>query len=205
MSRDWGDSCLPVLTGHKKTSSFDLKTIFIGGEDSVQFYYRFSSHRNIESDFWHEQHSNQAMLCFDLYRFLIVLACLILSVLSTIDQFQALAYTTLFWMVSLDSSVLIFWIRKYDKRKLLVKCQENITTKEECKAVVLEGAGHIVSKYWCANIIWVKNIFKSYLKNITFGLATNPSSVILWFLYNFFNKLKSKLLWKFGYWIQFLI
>ncbi|XP_054892473.1 potassium voltage-gated channel subfamily KQT member 1.1 [Poeciliopsis prolifica] len=30
--------------------------------------------------------------------FLIVLACLILSVLSTIDQFQALAHTTLFWM-----------------------------------------------------------------------------------------------------------
>ncbi|MEQ2251331.1 hypothetical protein ILYODFUR_009863 [Ilyodon furcidens] len=31
--------------------------------------------------------------------FLIVLACLILSVLSTIDQFQALAHTTLFWVV----------------------------------------------------------------------------------------------------------
>ncbi|XP_078801151.1 potassium voltage-gated channel subfamily KQT member 1.1 isoform X2 [Oryzias latipes] len=30
--------------------------------------------------------------------FLIVLACLILSVLSTIDQFQALAHTTLFWV-----------------------------------------------------------------------------------------------------------
>ncbi|XP_038557647.1 potassium voltage-gated channel subfamily KQT member 1.1 [Micropterus salmoides] len=30
--------------------------------------------------------------------FLIVLACLILSVLSTIDQYQALAYTTLFWV-----------------------------------------------------------------------------------------------------------
>nr|XP_019954999.1 PREDICTED: potassium voltage-gated channel subfamily KQT member 1-like [Paralichthys olivaceus] len=31
-------------------------------------------------------------------RFLIVLACLILSVLSTIDQYQALAHTTLFWV-----------------------------------------------------------------------------------------------------------
>ncbi|XP_041835968.1 potassium voltage-gated channel subfamily KQT member 1.1 isoform X2 [Melanotaenia boesemani] len=30
--------------------------------------------------------------------FLIVLACLILSVLSTVDQYQALAYTTLFWV-----------------------------------------------------------------------------------------------------------
>lgn len=37
-------------------------------------------------------------------RFLIVLACLILSVLSTIDQYQALAHTTLFWVVSLQPS-----------------------------------------------------------------------------------------------------
>lgn len=33
-------------------------------------------------------------------RFLIVLSCLILSVLSTIVEFQALAQETLFWVVS---------------------------------------------------------------------------------------------------------
>lgn len=33
-------------------------------------------------------------------RFLIVLSCLILSVLSTIDQYQTLAQETLFWVVS---------------------------------------------------------------------------------------------------------
>lgn len=36
-------------------------------------------------------------------RFLSVLACLILSVLSTIDQYQALAHTTLFWVVSVSN------------------------------------------------------------------------------------------------------
>lgn len=40
------------------------------------------------------------MICFISCRFLIVLACLILSVLSTIDQYQTLAHTTLFWVVS---------------------------------------------------------------------------------------------------------
>ena len=40
------------------------------------------------------------LLYFPTCRFLIVLACLILSVLSTIDQYQSLSQTTLFWVVS---------------------------------------------------------------------------------------------------------
>ncbi|KAM7405782.1 hypothetical protein PAMP_000209 [Pampus punctatissimus] len=39
--------------------------------------------------------------------FLIVLACLILSVLSTIEQYQALAYTTLFWVHITDLIVVV--------------------------------------------------------------------------------------------------
>ena len=41
------------------------------------------------------------LVFFSFCRFLIVLACLILSVLSTIDQYQALAHETLFFVVSI--------------------------------------------------------------------------------------------------------
>lgn len=56
-------------------------------------------------------------VCFMSYsfcRFLIVLSCLILSVLSTIDQYQALAQETLFWVVSLFFFMSFFFFFKLD-------------------------------------------------------------------------------------------
>lgn len=70
--------------------------------------------------FWQEELMFGVLLSF--FRFLIVLACLILSVLSTIDQYQTLAHTTLFWVVSLQPSERCRTISKHTKSDNMVQC-----------------------------------------------------------------------------------
>lgn len=95
-------------------------------------YYFYFNQFNKKCSWWSDAIFN---ILSPFCRFLIVLSCLILSVLSTIDQYQALAQETLFWVVSFYYYVILFhpfYFSALSKQSLDKQCVNKINEQNIC-------------------------------------------------------------------------